>query len=218
MEQQACSRWFPLFALRPFGESGQLALMDALAFFLVATTVSSVLLYYSSSMPIEAPPDHGHGMSDPLEVLETLLHSTLDIEILVDLDIPRYIQCGTEIDQCLLLEAEAILDGMAPEAFSQLNLAVSSLLEAISNPVYEPFLVILASSDAGAVTVLSIPGTPHESPQRYSASTDLVHDEEKDLVVQLSLCPAALSEFSDVLLSDLDLRARVLSPPPQLDP
>lgn len=169
--------------------------MDALVFFMVAMVISSILLYYSSSGPTETQDDHGQGMSDPHEILGVLLRSSIGCEITVSLDAPRYISWDTEVGMCLLLEAEAIVDGMTPGAFDELNKTVLDLLRSLCNSVYEPFLSVMAEDDTGTERIISIPGAPTKSNHMYAATMNLVQDEEKALLVQLVLCPAASPEI-----------------------
>ena len=188
--------------------------MDSIVFFIAAVIISSILLYYSSNVNTMQPQDHGSGTSDPQKVIETLLRSSVGRDVVVELDAPRHIACDTEVGQCLLLEAEALLDGMEIEAFDNLNLAILDDLCAICNPMHDPFLVIYASDDSDATCLLDIPGAPPDVQTRYAASMDLVQDEEKNLAVQLILCPAAPSEVVDVMVSQLDLCASVLPASP----
>lgn len=168
--------------------------MDALVFFMVAMAISSILLYYSSYGLPETQDDHGQGKSDPHDILGVLLRSSIGREIAVSLEVPRYISWDTEVGVCLLLEAEAIVDGMAPEVFDELNRTVLDLLRSLCNPVYDPFLTVMAVDDLGTVGIVSIPGVPVPSDYRYAATMDLVQDEEKALLAQLILCPAASPE------------------------
>jgi hypothetical protein len=207
-----------LFGDRARSESGQLALMDALVFFLVAVTISSVILYYSAPGESHDAPDHGQGQGDPHEVLETILHSSIGSEIVVLTDVPRHISSDTDVSQCLLLEAEAVLDGMSIDAFGPLNDAVKAILESVCSPMYESMLRVYSSSDAGLSPIVSIPDVGLDSSQQYGASMELTHDEEKDLHVQLILSPAAFSEVVDVMVSELHLSSSVLSSPPELQP
>lgn len=179
---------------RRIGQSGQLALMDALVFFMVAMAISSVLLYYSGLGTTWTEDDLGQGMSDPHEILGVLLRSSIGREITVSLEVPRYISWDTEVGVCMLLEAEAIVDGMAPEAFEELNKTVLDILRSLCNPVYEPFFSVMAVDDLGTARIVSIPGVPITSDRMYAATMDLVQDEEKALLAQLVLCPAASPE------------------------
>lgn len=199
-------------------KSGQLALMDAVVFFLVATTISGVVLYYSSLDTPSTPQDHGQGQADPHEILETLLRSFIGTDIIVHLDIPRHISWDTDIGQCLLLEAEAILDGMMVEPFRSLNEAIRDAIYSICSPMYTPFLAVLSSEDAGSEPLISIPGPAEESSQRFASVMQLSHDEEKNLLVQLLLCPSALAEVVRTVMSDLHLCASVLAPPAEFQP
>lgn len=199
-------------------KSGQLALMDSLVFFVVAVTISSILLYYSAPRESYDAPDHGQGQGDPNEVLETILHSSIGSEILVLADIPRHISSDTETSQCLLLEAEAVLDGMSINAFGSLNDAIAVILESVCNPIYEPLLRVCSCTDAGLVPIVSIPEAGSDCGQQYGASMDLTRDEEKEMMVQLVLCPATSSEVIDVLMGDLNLGSSVVSSSPELQP
>src|SRR4030042_683868 len=91
--------------------SGQLALMDASVFFIVAVVVSTVLLYYSALGRESEVANHGEGSADPCAVLEALIHSSMGRDLTVHLDIPRHVSSHTEVGQCLLLEAEELLTG-----------------------------------------------------------------------------------------------------------
>ncbi len=184
-----------MYGRRCSGENGQLALMDSLVFFLVAVTVSGLLLFYSSLSPSETI-DHGQGTADPSAVLESFLHSSIGSEIVVSLDPPRYISFDTDIGQCLLLEAEAILDGVKVEAFLELNLAAEDALSNITSPACEPYLAVLSSGENESSEVFCLAGPAPMSGQRYSATADLSSDGEKSLFVQLILCPSALPEVA----------------------
>jgi hypothetical protein len=177
-------------------ELGQLALMDAMVFFLVSVVISSAILYYSSLGTTVELRDHGQGQADPHELLETLLRSHIGTEILVTLDVPRHIAGDTDIGQCLLLEAEAVLDGMSVQAFGALNEAIGEALIGICSPMYSPHLAVLSSGIVGAAALISILGPPQHTSQIYASVAHLTHDEEKDLLVRLLLCPSALPEVA----------------------
>jgi hypothetical protein len=170
--------------------------MDAMVFFLVSVVISGALLYYSSLGTAVELRDHGQGQADPHELLENLLRSSIGTGIVVPLDVPRHISGDTDIGQCLLLEAEAVLDGMRVEAFDPLNEAIGSALISICSPMYSPHLAVLSSGNAGAVSLISILGPPQKTSQIYASVAHLTNDEEKDLLVQLLLCPSSFPEVT----------------------
>jgi hypothetical protein len=192
--------------------------MDALVFFLIATLVSTVLLYYSALGRDPETADHGQGSADPRAVLEALIHSSIGRDLTVDLDFPRHLSGHTEVGQCLLLEAEGVLDGASVTVFDQVNEVVETILEGISSPVFEPYLSVWSITDDRSEALILIPKNEPASDQRYGASVELRNTDDGTLMVQLLLCPPALPELVAVLGGDLDLRTGVGSSSPELDP
>jgi hypothetical protein len=192
--------------------------MDALVFFLVAVTVSSVLLYYSGKGPGAEIANHGQGSADPGEVLESLLHSSIGCDTMVNVDIPRHVSSRTGVDQCLLLEAQSILDGWPAHAFDPVNKAIWSILKNISAPVLEPSLSVWWLMDDRSELLIVIPESEPSSDQRFGASVELANTGEETQVVQLLLCPPAPSEIIDVLSCDPHLRAGVCASSAELYP
>jgi hypothetical protein len=192
--------------------------MDAMVFFLVAVTVSTVLLYLSAPRPETLVEDHGQGGADPSEVLETLIHSSIGCDLTVLLDVPRHVSSHTEIGQCLLLEAEGLLAGESASSFDPVNNAVWTILEGICSPVLDPFLSVWSITDSAPEALIMIPGSEPASDQKFGATVELRNTGERTLTIQLLLCPPSLPELVDVLVGDLDLRTGECAPPPELDP
>lgn len=183
-----------MFGIRKTAELGQLALMDALVFFLVATVISSVVLFYSG--PANEPPiaEHGQGRSDPDEVLKTVLHASIGDEIVVAVESQRHISKSTEIGQCLLIESGMLIEGAPVSAFGSLNAAVQSILEEVCSPFYEPRMTISELSDAGASQLISIPSETITCENQFGSSVELSLSDGTILLIQLVLAPAALAE------------------------
>jgi len=198
--------------------SAQLALMDAMVFFLVAVMVSTVLLHYSALGQESKVADHGQGNADPSAVLEALIHSSIGLDLTVYVDTPRHISPYVEVGQCLLLEAEGLLDGASADSFDPVNDAVRGILEGICSPVLEPYLSVWSITDSVPEVLVLIPEGESVSEQKYGASVELRNTGERMLLVQLLLCPSTLPELVDVLGGDFDLRSGVGTSPPELDP
>jgi hypothetical protein len=198
--------------------SGQLALMDALVFFMVAVTISSVLLFYFSGNRGMSVPDHGPGSADPNEVLESLLHSSIGIDETVNLGVERHLSSRTSVDQCLLIEAEAILDGQPRSAFRSIEEAIWSILERLCTPVFAPYLSVWWMGEDFSEAVIRIPSNPPASDQAFGACVELVNSGVEILLAQLLLCPSALPEVIDVLSGHLDLCAGICTSPAELVP
>jgi hypothetical protein len=198
--------------------SGQLALMDAIVFFFVAATVSTVLLYLSAPGPETMVEDHGQGSADPSAVLEALIHSSIGCDLTIPVDVPRHLSRHTDIGQCLLLEAEGLIAGESASSFDRLNDAVGMILKGICSPVLDPYLSVWSTTDSESEALILIPGSEPASDQKYGATAELRNTRDRTLTVQLLLCPPSLPELVDVLVGDLDLRLGECAPPPELDP
>ncbi len=192
--------------------------MDAVVFFLVAVLVSTILLCYSSLGPESEGTDHGKGSADPEAVLYALMRSSIGHDLTVQLDIPRHVSGRTDVGQCLILEAEGLLAGIPSIAFAPINDVVGKILSGICSPVYEPYLSLWIISDTVSEALARIPEGEPTSEQRYGASVEMRNTGTEVLLVQLLLCPPSLPELVHVLGGDLDLRAGVSAPSPELDP
>lgn len=135
---------------------GQLALLDALVFFAVAVVVSSVLLSYDRS---DGKPElsSGSGTSNPGEILKAFLDASIGDEIPIQFGASLTVHQDKQVSVCLALEIEAILDGIGSGLFQALDRAYMTILERITNPVFQPYLVVLDDEGSTYVPILNLP-------------------------------------------------------------
>lgn len=173
---------------------GQLALMDAIVFFVIAMTISCVLFYYADlENSVPRCPSPG-GQADPSEILPVFLHSSIGREIVLELDRTVHVSRESEVSICLELELDAISDGEDEDAFGPLNDQFVSILEAVCNPVYQPYLVCLQMTTGSPETILSLPGQVPQAATTYAASVEFPGSDGRQFLVILVLVPASLLE------------------------
>jgi hypothetical protein len=192
--------------------------MDALIFFMAATAISSVALYYSALVPQEMIADHGSGRSNPDQVLGTVLHSSIGVEIAVDGGTLRHISPDTEVGQCLLLESELIIQGVSDGSFAQLNEQIEIILLSVCGPFYGHCLTVWATAEDECVAIFAVSGGTASSENVFASSSRLYVRPELEIVVQLVLAPSLLPEVLQVPRGHLDLLAGIVPSPSELYP
>lgn|GEM_PF-1485750 len=169
----------------------QLALMDAMVFFVVAMAATDVLL---QTIP-QADDDEAGEWFDAHRTLLTLLRCSLgsDIEIQVsggELVIPR----GTEVAECLVLEAHCIAFGDERGGFAPMEERLSEIMNALCGNRMSIRLEVFEVLGGRQEALFSIPSPLMESGLVYASSLMLTDADGKIFLVQLSSVPASLAE------------------------
>jgi len=188
--------------------SGQLALLDAVVFFAVSVVVSSVLLSYGETFG-SVDLDSKEGTANPEEILGAFLNACIGSGITIQLSEPRLITEREKVSTCLAIEVEAIMGGLDPRLFSELNDVFTVILGRITNPVFQPHLVVLDMDSETYDAVLLLPEDLHVGGDQMAASTVLPCGAYICLV-EVVLSAHALPEPVDVRIRDLDLRPSVV--------
>jgi len=179
--------------------------MDAVVFFVIAMAISSMLFYYAKVEAVQTPAGMSDGQSDPEAILRVFLCASLGEEVMLDLGREIHVSGDSEIAECLKTEFDALILGADPGDFRPLNDRFVQILEAICNPVLEPYLVAIYLPDRGSETILSLPSEPPDSGTRYASSTELPGYEGSSYLLMLILVPASLPEILPVGAGYLDL-------------
>lgn len=199
-------------------DQAQLAVMDAIVFFVVAMVISSLLLYHANIDEEIRPQEHGSGSADPDAVLGAVLHASVGSEVFVPMDAPRHIPADTEVCRCLLLEAEQIIGGTSAKIFEGLNCVLSSILERTSNPVYSSCLSLFLLGDSVPEKLFSISNGECLSSQSFSSCAGFSLAGGEEVLIQLCLAPTLLAEVRNVANGQLDFGAGVIATSSDLDP
>lgn len=173
-----------------FGDAGQLALMDAVVFFIAAIAVSGVLASFVETSPrSEGASSCGVDVDDSLSVI---LHSSLgsDIDVLVGGDNVTLSRSDAIVD-CLLLEAHAIAEGDDVADFVRLNLRVTDILATIFWPYGEPSFRLVDVSGRTPIVLASIPLEWPDVYLAYAASANISDAFGGEFLVQLRSVPVS---------------------------
>lgn len=192
--------------------------MDAIVFFVVAITISSILLYYARPGTNDTTSTNPDGQTDPESVLRVFLQASLGEEMVLSLDREIHISPSTEIAECLLIELEALALGCDIDCFAPMNEKLCSILETICSPVMQPYLLSMELLDEENLQMFSLPCDPPQSGTRYASSVELPGPDGSLFLLTLVLVPASLSEIRDVGACDLDLRLGIDQPSADLQP
>lgn len=185
--------------------SGQLALMDAVVFFVIAMAISSMLFYYAGAEAVQTPSRMRDGQSDPGAILRVFLRASLGEEVVLDLGREIHVSADSEIAECLKTEFDALVAGTDLGSFNPLHDRLVQILEAICNPVLEPYLVAIRLLDKGSQRIFTLPSELPDSDTRYASSTELPGYEASSYLLTLILVPASLPEILPVGAGYLDL-------------
>ncbi len=169
-------------------ESGQLALIDAIVFFLAAMLVSQVLFSLAEG---DSGIQQVDGLGADAEgLLHAVLRSSLGVEMTVRTsgDTIRLSQRDTIAD-CLLLEAHAIAEGDGVDGFEALNGHVKSALHSVVGPFLEPSIRLVDVSDGTAAVLVSLPDEWSEVGTAYAATLGVSEASGGSYIIQLRLVP-----------------------------
>ena len=183
-----------MFGSRTRDSDAQLAVMDAVVFFLASMIVASVLFSYLERPGIQRTAEES-GDSDAM--LEVLLKASIGTTLSVALEHTLVIDGREEVGECLLAEIHALRHGATIATFQSLNAILGGLVLSICSPAFEPSLVVLCEGDSCPNPILEILN-PRASPNVYASSTELTDPDGSIYLVELLLAPAALPELGQV--------------------
>lgn len=175
----------------------QLAVLDAVIFFVAAMTISTVLMSYVRTGAESSLDDTG-GYSDPADVLEVFMRASIGERLTLLLDTQVCIEPSEEVASCLAAEVAALRQGVAPEAFADLDSLMERILRSISSPALEPHLLVLEPGDPSPKTLMTLGGAPDRGECSYASSCTLGMQGGAECLVELVLCPPAPPELVDV--------------------
>ena len=170
------------------GSAGQLALMDAIVFFVAAIAASGIMISLVESNPvIEGDPC---GACDVDDALSVILHSSLGevVDVLVDGD-QVILSRGDTMADCLMLEAHAIAEGDDAAGFGRLNLRLMDIAGAVFGTFMEPSFRLVDITDEIQTVLISIPFEWQEVRVAYAASAELSDAHGGEFIVQLRAAP-----------------------------
>ena len=181
---------------RSDGEScAQLAVMDAIIFFIGAVLVSNILMSYVTPLPNHSQGNSIGGDTDPAEILRTFLATSLCESVVVDLGQPFYMDDRTTAAESLAMELLALEAGHDMQQFDRMNSLIYDMLRAVCNPAFEPYLLVLDMGDDLSGPVLSIPCVPEATKNAYASSTEIPGSGAMIYLAELILCPTLLPEL-----------------------
>lgn len=175
---------------------GQLALMDAVVFFVIAMTISCILVYYARAELARPGARPSDDQSDPEAVLQVFLRASLGEDVVLDLNGGARVSAGSEIAECITVEVDALVLGANLSDFRPLNERYVATLEAICSPVMEPYLVATHLSEEGERLMFSIPGDLPSSGTRYASSAELPCKDGSLFLLTLVLVPSTSASLA----------------------
>ena len=188
---------------------GQLALLDAVVFFVIAIAVSSMMFYYANGEAVSRAPAAPEGQFDPDAVFRVFLHASLGEEIILELDGGTRISASSEIAECIQIELGALVLGADVGHFEALNERLLMILKATCSTLLTPYLLVTWFHEEGNEILLVLPGAPPHSHTRYASSVELPGMNGSAFLLTLILVPASFSEVLDIGAGNLDLGSGV---------
>lgn len=175
----------------------QLAVLDAVVFFIAAMAISTVLMSYVRTGVDQSLDDKG-GRSDPAEVLQAFMRASIGERVTLQIDTQVCIEPSEDVASCLAAEIAALRQGVAPEVFANLDSLMERILRSVSSPALEPHLLVLEPGDPSPKTLLTLGGVPGRGECSYASSCTLGMQGGAECLVELVLCPPAPPELVDV--------------------
>jgi len=175
--------------------SAQLAVMDAIVFFIGAVLVSNILLSYVVTLPNHSPESSIVGDTDPAEILRTFLATSLCESVVVDLGQKFYLDDRTTAAESLAIELLALEVGHDLNQFVHLNRLIYDMIRAVCNQAYEPHLLVFDVDDDLSGPVLSIPSAHEATKSAYASSTEIPGSGATVYLAELILYPTLLPEL-----------------------
>lgn len=171
---------------------GQLALMDAMVFFVASLAITGVLFslvvsYEDSDGPLP--------WFDARRVLAALLLCSVGpgVEIVVSGE-SAVLPERTEISECILLEARLIAFGDGDADFAQLDARINEVLRAVCSQWTEAQVRVMAPMGGNLSEVFAVPGGWTEGATVFAATAELVDSGGSGYLVQLRSSPSTSPE------------------------
>lgn len=178
------------------GEScAQLAVMDAIVFFIGAVLVSNILMSLVINLPNNSQGNSIGGDTDPAEILRSFLATSLCEPVVVDIGHTFYMDDRTTAAESLAIELLALEAGHDVNQFARLNSLIYDMLRAVCNPAFKPYLLVLDMDDDLSGPVLLIPCMPEATKNAYASSTEIPGSGTMVYLAELILCPTLLPEL-----------------------
>jgi len=176
---------------------GQLALLDAMVFFLVATTMSAALWCHADLR--RAGGDAARAGPTPAtgDILSSFLRASICRGLVVRCPEELAIRPDTPISACIMYEAEGLLRGADPSCFAELNQVLDDVLVAVAGTLWHPCLSVYLMDEQAPAELLTFPPATPEGPTAYSASA-AIPCSSGVLLVTLVLTPSSLPELAEV--------------------
>ena len=180
---------------------GQLALLDAMVFFVIAMLVTNVCFSYlgqSSTSGLDRPSIE---RCDPGMILGVFLEASLGRSIVIPSSPEVELDGKDQVSDCLLVEIECIEGGGDPLIFASLNQIFLGILLGICPPGMSLLLVSYRAAclTGEPVPIISDPTwTTDERADVRAASATMSSSEQHVHLVVLKLAPATLPELIDI--------------------
>lgn len=172
--------------------SGQLALLDAIVFFIIASVISSTTVsYVGAGMREAVAGDCGTPASSPEEMLGVLLDASLGVQVAVLFEPPVQLSGYESIAECLSAESAGLIAGYPAAAFVALNAAIAGVMYALAGPFYNAYLVVQDISSQQPEILFALPHQPYVSETQYAGSTSIPGHGGALLLVVLVLQPSS---------------------------
>lgn len=176
------------------GDSGQLALMDALVFFAISTVICSVMVFYTASWE-DARADPLLSSADPDNILSVYLQASVGDAFVVE-GVGLELTGRERMCEVLLLLGEVALSGGPLEPFDLLLAKCGEVLRPLCMPL-RPTLSVCCEDGEGWAVLVRI-GEETFTAEAVSATQNLGGFAEARLHVTLVLSPALLPHGGDV--------------------
>ena len=171
-------------------DQGQLALMDAVVFFLAAMVVSGIL-FSTVSDTVDEDRSDSCSWFDPERALAAMMRSSIGSETQVVVGGQSLIlEERVEIAECILLEAHIIAEGDAGFDFSALNSILSEVVNGICGRSMHAGLCVYELLNGTPSELFSIPRSWTDTRITYASTAELADSGGSVYLVQLRSAPA----------------------------
>ena len=173
-------------------DSGQLALMDALIFFVVATVVSGLVL--ADAMPERRAANPLRSI-DAHEMLRVLLSASIGEPATVSTGAGTCLPGDTSVGDCLFFELMALQQGSLRSTFASLESTISRAMVAVCGSALDPHMVAYIVGGMNDEPALAIPGMPQDKSYGAAASIIVPGGPDVSWLLVLTLAAPALPEL-----------------------
>lgn len=196
---------------------GQLALLDAVVFFVIAIAISA-FSWCQTDLRGEMSVNMTRTQAPrTTEMLSAFLKASISTSVVLELPERIVVRADVLVSECVAFEAFRTLDGCPDMVFAPLNRILESVLRALSGTSWEYYFEVWHVSDRAVSVVFALPCVHPSVATSYSASS-LLPSDRTDLLVVLVLTPAASPGLRHIAGGHLDFRPGICQTSSDFDP